>query len=219
MAALTSAADRPAGTSCSYTRGLHGAESSGCTLLTRGQGLAAVLAAEPHRMTGSFGRTTQNSFPSGSARTVQDSAPVWPMRARIAPVREESVDLLIAVCGAAGEVKMHAVLDRLGVGDRHMPAGAFPWVPMTISFSRSDRTFQPGAWVQNRARPGRSCSVDDDVVDSDGECRQYARRAGPYAGDPPFCGRRVGHRRSRHAVAPGSCDQPDPSAAREPEPR
>ncbi len=72
------------------------------------------------------------------------------------PEREESVDLLIAVCGAAGEVKMHAVLDRLGVGDRHMPAGAFSSVPMTISFSRSDMTFQPGAWVQNRARPGRS---------------------------------------------------------------
>src|SRR5208282_1783035 len=33
--------------------------------------------------------------------------------------REEAVNLLIAVRGAAGEVKMHAVLDRLGVGDRH----------------------------------------------------------------------------------------------------
>jgi hypothetical protein len=27
---------------------------------------------------------------------------------------------------------------------------------MTISFSRSDRTFQPSACVQNRAMPGRS---------------------------------------------------------------
>ena len=70
-------------------------------------------------MSVSFGRTTQNSFPSGSARTVQDSAPVWPMSARRGPEREKAVDLLIAVRGAAGEVKMHAVLDRLGIGDRH----------------------------------------------------------------------------------------------------
>lgn len=35
------------------------------------------------------------------------------------PEREEAVDLLIAVRGAAGEVQMHAVLNRLGVGDRH----------------------------------------------------------------------------------------------------
>ena len=51
----------------------------------REQGLSAVLGAEPHRMSVSFGRTMQNSFPSGSARTVQDSAPVWPMSGRRAP--------------------------------------------------------------------------------------------------------------------------------------
>jgi hypothetical protein len=39
---------------------------------------------------------------------------------------------------------------------KHMPTGAFSSVPMTISFARSDRTFQPTARVQNRARPGRS---------------------------------------------------------------
>ncbi len=50
---------------------------------------------------------------------------------------------------------------------KHMPAGAFCSVPMTISFSRSDRTFQPGAGVQNRARP-QIVSVNDDVVESDG---------------------------------------------------
>jgi hypothetical protein len=48
---------------------------------------------------------------------------------------------------------MHPVLDRLGLGDgmKQMPTGAFSSVPMTISFSRSDRTFQPSACVQNRA--------------------------------------------------------------------
>ena len=33
--------------------------------------------------------------------------------------RKKAVNFLIAVHGAAGEVKMHAVLDRLGIGDRH----------------------------------------------------------------------------------------------------
>ena len=41
-------------------------------------------------------------------------------------------------------------------GMKHMPTGAFSSVPMTISFSRSEITFQPSACVQNRARPGRS---------------------------------------------------------------
>src|SRR5262249_11566983 len=35
------------------------------------------------------------------------------------PEREQAVDLLVAVGGAAGEVKMHAVLDRLGIGHGH----------------------------------------------------------------------------------------------------
>ena len=80
------------------------------------------------------------------------------MPARRAPERKNAVDLLIAVRGATGEVKMHPVLDLSRVGDRHEahPAGAFSPVPVTISFSRPDRTFQPGACVQNRARPGRS---------------------------------------------------------------
>src|SRR5689334_16765633 len=46
---------------------------------------AAALTAQPYRVSVSFGRTTQNSFPSGSARTVQDSAPVCPMSTRRAP--------------------------------------------------------------------------------------------------------------------------------------
>ena len=109
-------------------------------------------------MSVSFGRTTQNSFPSGIG---QDSPGLGAALADVDPARPErkkAVNLLIAVRGAAGQVKMHAVLDRLGIGDRmkHMPTGAFSSVPMTISFSRSDRTFQPSACVQNRARPGRS---------------------------------------------------------------
>jgi hypothetical protein len=39
-------------------------------------------------------------------------------------------------------------------GMKHMPTGGFSSAPMTTSFSRSDRTFQPSARVQNR--PGRA---------------------------------------------------------------
>ena len=56
----------------------------------------------------------QNWFPSGSARTVQDSGASLP---NVHPARSEckkAVNLLIAVRGAAGEVGFHAVLDRLG---------------------------------------------------------------------------------------------------------
>ena len=58
----------------------------------------------------------------------------------------------------ATQTQMHPAVDRLGIADplKHMPAAAFSSVPMTISFSRSDRTFRPSACVQNRARPGRS---------------------------------------------------------------
>ena len=38
---------------------------------------------------------------------------------KILSEREKPADLLIAVRGAGGEVNMHAVLDRLGVGDWH----------------------------------------------------------------------------------------------------
>src|SRR6478752_9440955 len=40
---------------------------------------------------------------------------VHPLR----PEREKAVDLPIAVRGAAGEIEMQAVLNRLGIGDRH----------------------------------------------------------------------------------------------------
>ena len=70
-------------------------------------------------MSVSFGRTTQNSFPSGSARTVQDSAPAVAGAGPARPGREKAAGLLIAVRGAAGEVEMQTVLDRPGVGDRH----------------------------------------------------------------------------------------------------
>ncbi len=41
------------------------------------------------------------------------------MPARRAPSAASAVNLLIAIRGAAGEIEMHAVLDNLGIGDRH----------------------------------------------------------------------------------------------------
>jgi hypothetical protein len=67
----------------------------------------------------SFGRITQDSFPSGAARTVQGSVPVCPDAGPAGAQREKPPDLLVAVPRAAGRVEVHAVLFRLGIGDRH----------------------------------------------------------------------------------------------------
>src|SRR5690242_15376883 len=109
-------------------------------------------------MSVSFGRTTQNSFPSGSARTGQDSAPVCPCRPG-APRGKKAVDLLLAVGGAAGQAGLHAVLDDVAIGDwQETPAGRRVLVgPMTIARSRSEGILRPSAWVQNRASLGSWC--------------------------------------------------------------
>src|SRR5260370_6051568 len=87
-------------------------------LICRVQGPPAVLGTEAQRMSVSYGRTTQNSFPSGSTRTVQGLSAGLPDVDPARPEREKAINLLVAVRGAAGEVEMHAVLDRLGLGDR-----------------------------------------------------------------------------------------------------
>jgi hypothetical protein len=52
-------------------------------------------------------------------------------------------------------------------GIKHRPAAAFSWVPVTISPSRAQRIFQPGACVRNRAGPGQIVSASDDVMEPD----------------------------------------------------
>jgi hypothetical protein len=74
----------------------------GALRICRGQGLSAVLGAEPHRMSVSFARTTQNSFPSGST-------PSW-LTLTICPARPGPV--LDAGAGLEGPV-------RAGERDRH----------------------------------------------------------------------------------------------------
>ena len=41
------------------------------------------------------------------------------MSTRRAPECEKPLDLLVAVVRGAGQIEVHAVLDRTGVGDRH----------------------------------------------------------------------------------------------------
>ena len=120
-------------------------------------------------MSVSFGRTTQNSFPSGSARTVQDSAPVWPMSTRRAPsARRRSI--LIAVRGAGGEVEMQAVFDRFLAGDRHeahadgrVLAGPDDDLVLPLGKDLPAERLRP-----EPGQAGQVVSVNDDVVESDG---------------------------------------------------
>ena len=93
--------------------------------------------------------------------------------------------------------------------------GAFSSVPMTISFPA--RTGPSSPAPASRTGPGRADRERQRRCGGVGRaCRQDARHAGPYPGNPLFCRGRVDHRRSRYAIAPRSCDQPDPAAAREP---
>ena len=138
--------------------------SGGRTRICSRQGRSAVLGAEPHWMSVSSGRTTQNSFPSGSARTVQDSAPAWPMSTRRARAREggQSPDRDPRRCWSGQRYTRFLSILGSVTGMKHMPTGAFSSAPMTTSFSRSDRTFQPSARVQNRPGQDRAQHLPHD---------------------------------------------------------
>ena len=121
-------------------------------------------------MSVSFGRTTQNSFPSGVGKDgpglSAGLADVDPAR----PEREKAVDLLVAIRGATGQVEMHAVLDRLRIGDGH-EAHADGCVYVGPD---DDLVLPPGQDLpagRLRPEPGRAgqvVSVHDDVVEPDG---------------------------------------------------
>jgi hypothetical protein len=120
-------------------------------------------------MSVSFGRTTQNSFPSGSAGTVQDSASAWPMSTRRALCARRRSISWSRSAGAAGEVKMYAVLDRLGVGDRR-EAHADGRVLVGPDDDLVLPLGQDLPAERLRPEPGRSeqiVDVNDDVVESD----------------------------------------------------
>jgi hypothetical protein len=113
---------------------------------------------------------------------------------------------------------MHPVLDRLGVGDRHeAQAGgrvlAGPDDDLVLALGQD----LPAQCLRSEpGQAGQIVSVNDDVVQSDGHAGSMRGMLGRTPGNRPFCRGRVDHRRSRHAIAPRSFDQPDLAAAREP---
>ena len=144
-------------------------------------------------MSVSFGASTQNSFPSGSARTSRTGAglpDVDPAR----PEREEAVDLLVAVRGATGQVEMHAVLDRLRIGDGHEAhADGRVYVgpdddlvlPLGQDLPAERLGPEPG-------QAGQIVSVDDDVMKSDRHADSMRAQPDRIA-DPAYVGRRRAH--------------------------
>ena len=82
---------------------------------------------------------------------------------------QEAADLLIAVRGAAGEVKMHAVLDRLGVGDRHEAhAGGRVLVGPDDDLVLALGQDLPAERLRSEpGQAGQIVSVNDDVMESD----------------------------------------------------
>ena len=157
-----------------------------------------------------------------SLRVGKDSPGLSAGLADAGPARPEpkkAVNLLSAVRGAAGAVKMHPVLDRLGVGDRHEAHADGSVLAGPDDRSRA-RTGPSSPAPGSRTGPGRAdrerqrrCGVVGRA------CRQYARHAEPYPGNPaPFPGglpggdylpegrsyRRSGAAWSRHFVAPAA---------------
>src|SRR5215470_5610126 len=85
------------------------------------------------------------------------------------PERKKTVDLLETVCRVAGQVEVHTVLDRLGIGDRH-EADADERVlvspnndlPLALGEDLPAKRLRP-----EPGQAGQVVSVDDDVVKSD----------------------------------------------------
>ena len=82
----------------------------------------------------------------------------------------KAVDLLIAVRGAADEVEMHAVLDRLGLGDRHeahaglrVLAGPDDDLVLPLGQDLPAQRLGPES-----GQAGQIVSVSDDVAEPDG---------------------------------------------------
>src|ERR1035441_1713470 len=182
----------------------------------RGQGLSAVLGAEPHWMSVSLGRTTQNSFPQDRPGLSAGLADIDPA----GPERKKAVDLLIAVRGAAGEVNMYAVLDRLGIGDRHeahaqgcVLVGFDDDLVLALGQDRPAPASRTGPERADRERQRRCGGVGR-------ACRRTGMSTACTArwtvSRKPAVALRTGRSPgSRHAIAPRSCDQPDPAAAGE----
>ena len=125
------------------------------------------------------------------------------------PERKKAVDLLVAVRGAGGQVEKHAVLDRLGIGDRHEADAD----RRALVGPDDDLVLPLGQDLPaQRLRPepgqgGQIVSVDDDVVESDGHAASMRDTLDRIPGTRCSAADGVDHRRSRDVIAPRSCDQ------------
>ena len=84
--------------------------------------------------------------------------------------RKKAVNFLIAVHGAAGEVKMHEVLDRLGIGNRHEAhAGRRVLVGPDDDLVLARGENLPAERLRPEAGQARQIvRVNDDVMESNG---------------------------------------------------
>ena len=96
---------------------------------------------------------------------------------RARPERKKAVDLLIAIGGAGGEVNMHAILDRLGIGDRHEAhADRRVLVDPDDDLILALAKYLPAKRL--RPEPGQArqiMSINDDVVQSYGHVASMRR--------------------------------------------
>src|SRR5437016_2646956 len=125
------------------------------------------------------------------------------------PQRKKAINLLIAVRSAAGEVKVHTVLDSLGLGDRHEAHAdgrvlVSPDDDLALALGKNLPAKRLGP---EPGQAGQIVSVNDDVVKSDRHAdsmrgRPYGIPGPPYSSPPPWrsfralrCRRRAGRGR------------------------
>ena len=91
---------------------------------------------------------------------------IYPAR----PQRKKPAGLLLAIRSAGGEVKMHAVLDRLGIGDRHEAHAdgcvlAGPDDDLVLALGQD---LPAGRLCPEPGQAGQVVSVNDDAAEPDG---------------------------------------------------
>src|SRR5215471_9150953 len=102
------------------------------------------------------------------------------------PELEKAVNLLIAIGGAAGEVDVHAILDRLGIGNGHEAHADWrvlvgPDDDLVLALAQYLPAKGP------RPEPGQArqiVSINDDVVQSYGHAASMRRAPDLHSADP-----------------------------------
>jgi hypothetical protein len=140
---------------------------------------AVSAGADGRLVSDVFGRTTQNSLPSGSARTVHDSAPVCPMSTRRAPSpsRRSSASRSSA---SAVRPRWTPVLDRLRLGHGHEAQSdrrILVWPDDDLALPLGQDVPAEGLSPEPR-QPRQVMRVDNDVMKSHRHVVSMRRRGG-----------------------------------------